>query len=193
MLSALGAQEAFRAPQYTSLLRDLATAAAGKALQPRQLAIALAVAEQLADVVGASGGGATAGDKGRGEGRGVAGGGGYADMGEVYVPDEDGVMRLTVELAFNDAPWLETTVAGGKGGFCGCGGGCKGLLGHGACGRTMGVWDSGQGRRKGTPECGGLQAWGKACREAWDYEKGIEAKLALNISLQGVMRYFLCM
>jgi hypothetical protein len=90
-------------------LQDLATEAAGKPLQPKQLAQALGVAQALADVLGASGGGATAGKGALSKsdaqlGAGQAGGNQAA---VVLVPAESGVMRAAADLAFDDAPWLD--------------------------------------------------------------------------------------
>lgn len=95
VLAALGAQEAFSAAQFAALLQNLAAAAAGRPLEPHALAQALTVAQALADVVGASGGGATSGAPGG------------APDAAALVPDADGVMRPASDLAFDDAPWLE--------------------------------------------------------------------------------------
>lgn len=160
VLSALGAQEAFSAAQYTTVLQvrvcgswrlflsteqntahdsfatnaahaavlllcllfhaqqDLADEAGGKPLQPKQLAQALGVAQALADVLGASGGGATAGKKAVSGSMAAAEGslsgitsssssGKPPSSDVVLVPDEDGVMRPAADLAFDDAPWLD--------------------------------------------------------------------------------------
>lgn len=75
------------------------------------------MAQALADVLGASGGGATAGKAAlaRSEGvvslaRGPSQPGAAADKqaaDEVLVPDDSGVMRPAADLAFDDAPWLD--------------------------------------------------------------------------------------
>lgn len=90
-------------------LQDLANESAGNPLPPQQLAQALAVAQALADVVGASGGGATAGKQA------VAGApaSNSKQQDVVLVPDSEGVLRPTAELAYDDAPWLDAPSAAG--------------------------------------------------------------------------------
>lgn len=90
-------------------MQDLATEAAGKPLQPKQLAQALSVAQALADVLGASGGGATAGKQAllKAEARADSSLGGSQPADVVLVPDDAGVMRPAADLAFDDAPWLD--------------------------------------------------------------------------------------
>lgn len=80
------------------------------------------MAQALADVLGASGGGATAGKAAlaRSEGvslarvTGAAADKQAADV--VLVPDDSGVMRPAADLAFDDAPWLD----GLNSGMCVC-------------------------------------------------------------------------
>lgn len=107
LLLALGCQEAFSAPQYATLLKGLANEADGRPLDPTRLAQALAVAAALADLLGASGGGAT-----------QAGAGAAAEAmavrTQLLLPDVRGVLRLASELSFNDAPWLEDASAAGS-------------------------------------------------------------------------------
>lgn len=86
------------------LLQDLGREAGGKHLAPQQLGQALAVVQALADVVGASGGGATAGR------RTVESSGKQQEA--LLVPDDQGVLRPAAELAFDDAPWLDAPTAG---------------------------------------------------------------------------------
>lgn len=89
-------------------MQDLAAGAGGKPLQPKQLSQALGVAQALADVLGTSGGGATAGSQAlrKSEARsGPSADSRQADV--VLVPDESGVMRPAADLAFDDAPWLD--------------------------------------------------------------------------------------
>lgn len=108
LLATLGAQEAFSGPQYAAMLSDLAQKSGGQPLSPPQLTQALAVSQALADVVGASGGGATSG-----------GGAGGKTLGVLLIPDEEGILRPVGELAYNDAPWLD-----GSSGAVLCGAGC---------------------------------------------------------------------
>lgn len=91
--------------------QDLASEAAGKPLQPKQLGQALGVAQALADVLGASGGGATAGKAAllKSEAQGGPGEAGSRRADVVLVPDESGVMRPAADLAFDDAPWLDNS------------------------------------------------------------------------------------
>lgn len=95
----------------TSSFQDLANEAAGKPLQPKQLAQALGVAQALADVLGASGGGATAGKAALTK-TAASGGGAGKQADVVLVPDESGVMLPAADLAFDDAPWLDGPNAG---------------------------------------------------------------------------------
>jgi hypothetical protein len=112
--------------------QDLAAEAGDRPLPQAQLSQALAVAQALADIVGASGGGATAGRAAL-EGGGGAGAGGSALLSvgradaahlttaahktALLVPDAAGVLRPAAELAYDDAPWLESAVDGsGAGG-----------------------------------------------------------------------------
>lgn len=86
------------------------------------------MAQALADVLGASGGGATAGKAAlaRSEGglsaervTGSSQPGSAADKQAadvVLVPDDSGVMRPAADLAFDDAPWLD----GLNSGVCVC-------------------------------------------------------------------------
>lgn len=94
---------------WVLLLQDLSNEAAGKPLQPKQLAQALGVAQALADVLGASGGGATAGKAALSKSGAQLGSGqaGVKQAAVVLVPDESGVMRAAADLAFDDAPWLD--------------------------------------------------------------------------------------
>lgn len=89
-------------------LQDLGREAGGKPLAPQQLAQALAVVQALADVVGASGGGATAGKR-AGDVTAAAGG---KQQELLLVPDDGGVLRPAAELAYDDAPWLDAPTAG---------------------------------------------------------------------------------
>jgi hypothetical protein len=98
-----------------NLLQDLATAAAGQPLQPKQLSQALGVAQALADVLGSSGGGATAGSQALLKSTTQAASSADSRQGDVVlVPDESGVMRPTADLAFDDAPWLDGPNSGGR-------------------------------------------------------------------------------
>eukprot|EP00878_Enallax_costatus_P018109 GHUV01019053.1.p1 GENE.GHUV01019053.1~~GHUV01019053.1.p1 ORF type:complete len:1075 (+),score=289.48 GHUV01019053.1:149-3226(+) len=110
LLAVLGAQEAFSARQYTTLLQDLAREAGDNPLPPQQLAQALAVAQALADVIGASGGGATAGKQAVQDAGPAVTASKRPD--EVLVPDSEGVLRPAAELAYDDAPWLDVPTAG---------------------------------------------------------------------------------
>lgn len=104
------------APPSTHM-QDLANEAAGKPLQPKQLAQALGVAQALADVLGASGGGATAGKQAVHKAEAAsAGGSKAADV--VLVPDDSGVMRPAADLAFDDAPWLDGASPAGEASSC---------------------------------------------------------------------------
>lgn len=84
-------------------MQDLAKESAGNPLPPQQLAQALAVAQALADVIGASGGGATAGRQ--------AVQGAAKQHDDVLVPDIEGVLRPAAELAYDDAPWFNAPAA----------------------------------------------------------------------------------
>jgi hypothetical protein len=74
---------------------------------------ALAVAAALADLLGASGGGAT-------QSAGADAAGAAADAARVraslLLPDARGVLRPTGELAYNDAPWIEDSPGGAMAG-----------------------------------------------------------------------------
>jgi hypothetical protein len=117
LLAALGAAEAFSGAQFAGLLRELAAMAGSRPLQPGQLSIALAATEQLANMLGASGGGATAGSQ-----AGAMRGGGTSsssamqaaaqEVGELMLPDEEGVLRPSAQLMFNDAPFVAAEAAG---------------------------------------------------------------------------------
>lgn len=96
------------------LVQDLATAAAGQPLQPKQLSQALGVAQALADVLGSSGGGATAGSQALLQSTAQAASRADSRQADVVlVPDESGMMRSTADLAFDDAPWLDGPNSGG--------------------------------------------------------------------------------
>lgn len=93
-------------------LQDLAQEAGDNPLPPGQLSQALAVAQALADVIGASGGGATAGNQVMLDTATAVSASKRPD--EVLVPDSEGVLRPAAELAYDDAPWLDVPTAGMK-------------------------------------------------------------------------------
>lgn len=99
---------AARVGDFVAVSQDLARESSGNPLPSQQLSQALAVAQALADVIGASGGGATAGSHAV---QGAAGAGNQ-QQGPVLVPDDEGVLRPAAELAYDDAPWLDAPAAG---------------------------------------------------------------------------------
>jgi hypothetical protein len=65
------------------------------------------VAASLADLLGASGAGATQGGGAKGAGGGGGAAAAVALQEGLVLPDARGVLRPAVELSYNDAPWLD--------------------------------------------------------------------------------------
>jgi hypothetical protein len=97
-------------------VQDLSKESGGRPLLPQQLAQAITVCQALADVVGASGGGATTGRQGAAAGSTRTGSEAQSQQVLPYdmllVPDDEGVLRPAADLAFDDAPWLDAPTAG---------------------------------------------------------------------------------
>lgn len=87
LLQSLGVQPSFSAEQYASVLSTMAAEAAGAPLQGTKLEQALSVVAVLSDM--------------------------SLPAQSLFLPNERGILLQSSDLAFNDAPWMETGLPDG--------------------------------------------------------------------------------